>query len=208
MGKTHLGIGLAVVACRQGKRVRFYKAAALVNDLQVTQKKLTLSGFLARFVKLDLLVLDELGFIAVDKAGALLLFQLMSDLYEQVSVVIRSQLRKGSWNQIFADDKMTTAFLDRLTRHPEGSLNLWATRTAIVTASNRMEQRRNNYDSPATTRLVRHHFDGPLNCGEMDREGSVLIVCRHCASTLRERWDIWSFSPTDPRLADLSQGGI
>ncbi len=81
----------------------------------VAQKKLTLSGFLARFVKLDLLVLDELGFIAVDKAGALLLFQLMSDLYEQVSVVIRSQLRKGSWNQIFADDKMTTAFLDRLT---------------------------------------------------------------------------------------------
>ena len=115
MGKTHLGIGLAVVACRQGKRVRFYKAAALVNDLQVAQKKLTLSGFLARFVKLDLLVLDELGFIAVDKAGALLLFQLMSDLYEQVSVVIRSQLRKGSWNQICAGDKMTTAFLYRLT---------------------------------------------------------------------------------------------
>jgi DNA replication protein DnaC len=115
LGKTHLGIGLAVAACRQGKRVRFYKAAALVNDLQVAQKKLTLSGFLARFVKLDLLVLDELGFIAVDKAGAQLLFQLMSDLYEQVSVVITSNLRFGDWNQIFADDKMTTAFLDRLT---------------------------------------------------------------------------------------------
>lgn len=115
LGKTHLGIGLAVAACRQGKRVRFYKAAALVNDLQVAQKKLTLSGFLARFVKLDLLVLDELGFIAVDKAGAQLLFQLMSDLYEQVSVVITSNLRFGDWNQIFADDKMTAAFLDRLT---------------------------------------------------------------------------------------------
>src|SRR6266571_7087825 len=70
LGKTHLGIGLALAACRQGKHVRFYKAAALINDLQVAQKKLTLSGFLARFAKLDLLVVDELGFLAVDKAAA------------------------------------------------------------------------------------------------------------------------------------------
>src|SRR6266571_8854585 len=77
LGKTHLAIGLALAACRQGKRVRFYKTATLINDLQVAQKKLTLSSFVARFVKLDLLVLDELGFIAVDKAGGQLLFQLV-----------------------------------------------------------------------------------------------------------------------------------
>src|SRR5260370_29829582 len=70
-------------------------------------------------------------------------------------------------------------------RTKEGSLSWWAMRTAIATASNGMEQRRNDLDSPATSRLVRHHFDGTLNCGEMDREGSVLIVCRHCASPLR-----------------------
>jgi DNA replication protein DnaC len=115
LGKTHLGIGLALAACRQGKRVRFYKTAALIIDLQVAQKKLTLSGFVARFVKLDLLVLDELGFIAVDKAGAQLLFQLVSDLYEQVSMIITSNLRFGDWNSIFADATLTTAFLDRLT---------------------------------------------------------------------------------------------
>lgn len=115
LGKTHLAIGLALAACRQTKRVRFYKTAALINDLQVAQKKLTLSGFVARFVKLDLLVLDELGFIAVDKAGAQLLFQLVSDLYEQVSMIITSNLRFGDWNSIFADATLTTAFLDRLT---------------------------------------------------------------------------------------------
>jgi DNA replication protein DnaC len=115
LGKTHLAIGLALSACRQAKRVRFYKTAALINDLQVSQKKLTLSGFVARFVELDLLVLDELGFIAVDKAGAQLLFQLVSDLYEQVSMIITSNLRFGDWNSIFADATLTTAFLDRLT---------------------------------------------------------------------------------------------
>src|SRR6266700_1061521 len=115
LGKTHLGIGLALAACRQGKHVRFYKAASLINDLQVAQKKLTLSGFLSRFAKLDLLVIDELGFLAVDKAAAQLLFQLISDVYEQVSVIVTSNLRFSEWNAIFADDRMTTAFLDRLT---------------------------------------------------------------------------------------------
>jgi len=115
LGKTHLAIGLALAACRQEKRVRFYKTAALINDLQVAQKKLTLSGFVARFVKLDLLILDELGFIAVDKAGGQLLFQLVSDLYEQVSMIITSNLRFSDWNSIFADATLTTAFLDRLT---------------------------------------------------------------------------------------------
>src|SRR5260370_70938 len=84
LGKTHLGIGLALAACRQGKRVRFYKTAALINDLQMAQKKLTLSGFVARFAKLDLLVLDELGFFPVDKSGGLILYQLVSDFNELV----------------------------------------------------------------------------------------------------------------------------
>jgi DNA replication protein DnaC len=74
-----------------------------MNDLQMAQKKLTLSGFLARFSKLDLLVIDELGFLAVDKAAAQLLFQLISDLYERVSVIVTSNLRFSDWNAIFSE---------------------------------------------------------------------------------------------------------
>ena len=110
LGKTHLAIGLALAACRQGKRVRFYRTAKLVDELTVTQHNLRLSRFVSRFEKLD-----ELGFFPVAKEGTQLLFQLVSDLYERVSIVVTSNLRFGKWNQIFNDEMMTAAFIDRLT---------------------------------------------------------------------------------------------
>jgi DNA replication protein DnaC len=115
LGKTHLAIGLGLAACRQNKRVRFYRAAKLVDELMVMQHNLRLSRFVAKFEKLDLLILDELGFFPVPKEGSQLLFQLVSDLYERVSIVITSNLRFTEWNQVFADDTMTAAFIDRLT---------------------------------------------------------------------------------------------
>lgn len=115
LGKTHLAIALALCACRQAKRVRFYRTAKLVDDLMTMQHNLRLSRFTARFEKLDLLVLDELGYIPVDPKGTQLLFQLCSDLYERVSMIITSNLRFGEWNKIFGEEKMTAAFIDRLT---------------------------------------------------------------------------------------------
>lgn len=115
LGKTHLAIGLALAACRQGKRVRFYRTAKLVDELMVMQHNLRLSRFTARFERLNLLVLDELGFFPVAKEGTQLLFQLVSDLYERVSIILTSNLRFSEWNQIFTEEMMTAAFIDRLT---------------------------------------------------------------------------------------------
>ncbi len=115
LGKTHVATGLALAACRQGRRVRFYNVATLVNDLIVAQHELKLSRFLALLGKQELLVLDEFGFIPITREGANLLFQLCSALYERSAIIITSNLKFGDWNSVLGEEHLTAALLDRLT---------------------------------------------------------------------------------------------
>jgi DNA replication protein DnaC len=115
LGKTHVATGLGLAACRQGYRVRFYNVAGLVNELLQAQQDLRLSRVLAQMGKQHLIILDEFGFIPFSAAGAQLLFQLCSALYERVAVIVTTNLRFADWNSVLGDERMTAALLDRLT---------------------------------------------------------------------------------------------
>lgn len=115
LGKTHVAISLALAACRQGQRVRFYTAAGLVNELIEAQDQHRLPRLLKGALKQNLIVLDELGFIPFSPIGAQLLFQFCSSLDERVALIVTTNLKFADWAQVFGDERLTAALLDRLT---------------------------------------------------------------------------------------------
>ena len=115
LGKTHIATGLALAACRQGQRVRFYTAAGLVNELLAAQETHRLPRVVASALRQQLIVLDELGFIPFSTLGAQLIFQFCSALHERVALLVTTNLRFADWTQVFGSESLTAALLDRLT---------------------------------------------------------------------------------------------
>jgi DNA replication protein DnaC len=114
-GKTHLAVSLAASACRQGKKVRFYTVAGLINELLEAQSQLKLAKLESALAKYDLIVLDELGFVPFTKEGAEAIFTFCSSRYERGSLIITTNLDFARWTEIFGDEALTGALLDRLT---------------------------------------------------------------------------------------------
>ena len=114
-GKTHLATALGVEACGRGKRVRFYRVTELVTQLMEAREERQLGQLRSRLSKLDLLILDELGYVPASKAGAELLFDVIGTAYERTSVVVTTNLPFEQWPEVLGSERLTGAALDRLT---------------------------------------------------------------------------------------------
>jgi DNA replication protein DnaC len=139
-GKSHMATAIGVEACMQGKPVRFYKTAALVNELVAAKANGSLVQLLKKLSKLELLICDEWGYIPFDAEGSQLLFQVIADCYEKRSLIITTNIEFSRWNGIFYDDQLTAALIDRLVHHSHLIVfgrDSWRLRHSLMKRSNK-----------------------------------------------------------------------
>ena len=117
VGKTHLATAIGIRACKQGYSVRFYPVTDLVLKLADARKKGTLEKVRRSLNSIDLLILDEWGYVPIDRDGSQLLFRVISDCYENRSLLLTTNLEFSKWGTIFTDDQMAAAMIDRLVHH-------------------------------------------------------------------------------------------
>jgi len=114
-GKTHLATALGVAACGQGKRVRFWRVTELLTALREADEERSLRRLRSHLAKIDLLILDEFGYVPASKAGAELLFDVIASAYERSSVLLTTNLPFENWTEVLGNERLTGAALDRLT---------------------------------------------------------------------------------------------
>lgn len=117
VGKTHLAVALGIKACQQRKRVAFYSAEQLSQLLASSDIAGTIPKLIQTLTRLDLLIIDELGYLELSKKTATLFFQLIAKRYEKASIIVTSNKPFEQWGSIFQDDILATAILDRLLHH-------------------------------------------------------------------------------------------
>jgi DNA replication protein DnaC len=116
-GKTHLATALGLIACQQGRKVRFLTAAGLINLLTEAQAGLRLSYLERSLAQMDVLIIDEIGYVPFSEKGAQLFFQVVAQSYERQSLILTTNLDFSQWPQVFGSEQLTGALLDRLTHH-------------------------------------------------------------------------------------------
>ena len=114
-GKSHLAISLGLCGCHHGKKVRFFNVTAMVTHMLECREQKSLERFTRQLEKLDLLILDELGYVPFSKTGAELLFDVVSRAYEKSSVIVTTNLPFENWPEVMGTERLTGALLDRLT---------------------------------------------------------------------------------------------
>ncbi len=142
-GKTMLATALGVIACQQGLRVRFVTLAALAGELMEAREELTLSRIIGRYRRFDLLILDELGYLALPGDAAELVFQVLSERNERGSLILTTNLPFGEWTKVFEDPRLAKAVIDRLTHNAhiiDTGQESWRLRHGLKTGKKEADQ--------------------------------------------------------------------